>query len=38
MSLCVWFVVSIKEMENEKYSLQSDTENYSNQVVDLNHW
>lgn len=32
----VWFLVSIKEMEKEKFSLQSDSDNYSDQVNDLN--
>lgn len=35
--MIVWFLVSIKEMETEKFSLQSDSDNYSNQVTDLNH-
>lgn len=32
----LWFLVSIKEMEKEKFSLQSDSDNYSDQVNDLN--
>lgn len=37
MIVSLWFLVSIKEMEKEKFSLQSDSDNYSNQVSDLNH-
>lgn len=31
-----FLVVSIKELENERLSMQADTENYSEQVVHLN--
>lgn len=36
MIVPLWFLVSIKEMEKETFSLQSDSDDYSNQVNDLN--